>query len=128
MMATASARILRREGYMPPTRQDFERMFKQSIGQLAAAIKGRETLDQWLKPEAAYPQEAALHLLKMPVNTSDGMFDFQFILHADCPCVAIKEFLDKAMLDNVTFAEGPRGGKVLGIDGQAIKSFYAYKK
>lgn len=113
---------------MPPSRQDFERMFKQSIGQLAAAIKGRETQDEWLVPKADDQRTEGLRLLKMPVNTSDGLFDFQFSVHADCPCSAIKEFLDRATLDNVTFAEGPRGGKVLGIDGKAVKSFYAYKR
>lgn len=113
---------------MPPSRDDFSRMFKQSIAQLADAIKGRETLDEWLIPQANDQRAEGLRLLKMPVNTSGGLFDFQFSIHADCPCSAIKQFIDKANLDNVTMAEGPRGGKVLGIDGQAIKSFYAYKK
>jgi len=112
---------------MPPSRQDFERWFKASVTQLAAAIKGRETLDQGLDPQASDHRQEALRLLRMPVNTSDGMFDFQFVLHADCPCTAVKAFLDQATIDNVTFAEGPRGGKVLGIDGKHVKSFYAYK-
>lgn len=106
---------------------DFQKLFNQFTKQLALAIKGRENSIEWVKPVAKDNREHALTITRVPVNTSEGMFDFSFVIHADCSCSAIGDFLKLAKLENITFAEGPRKGKVLGISGKSIDGFYAYK-
>lgn len=113
---------------MPPSRIDFERMFNQSCAILANAISGREAKNEWINPYTRDKRTVALELHHMPVNTADGMFDFSFVVHSDCPCSAIAVFLGQATLDNISFAEGPRGGKVLGVSGRPVDSFYCYKQ
>ncbi len=109
---------------MPP---DFEQMLRSAKARLAKAIEGRESSDAPVAPDAS-SRQIVLRLGKVPINTSAGMYDYAFAIHADCPCSSIAEFLSKVTLENITFAKGPRKGDVLGIDGKAIAGFYAYRK
>ncbi len=112
---------------MSPNKLDFEKYLNNLKIRLSKAIAGREDSEEGVDPNRRDDRQIAISLRQVPVNTPEGMFDFSFVIHGDCPCSAIQTFLIQVTLQNITFAEGPRGGKVLGIDGRAIKSFYAYK-
>jgi len=105
---------------------DFEKYFSTLKRVLSEAIKDRETTSDPVKADYRDPRTDGIVFRNVPVNTTDGMFDFKFVMHADCPCSAIKDFLDRVTLENITFANGPRKGKVLGVSGRAIESFYMY--
>ena len=99
---------------------DFGAMLNNIKLRLANEIKGRETTDERIMPTARTANTVALRFARVPVNTSEGMFDFAFKVHADSRCNAIQSFLDTVNLQNITFAPGPKGVKVLGINNEAI--------
>ncbi|MEQ1878183.1 MAG: hypothetical protein ABL958_16190 [Bdellovibrionia bacterium] len=94
---------------------------------LAKAILARETTDEWVDPNASVGRKVFHRLNKVPVNTSDGMFDYPFKVHADCSCSAIQQFLNTATIENVCLAKGERKGMLLGVDNKPIPGFYVYK-
>ncbi len=107
----------------------FQIIFNQLIHRLRDKIAGRESSDAYVNSQFEVGNRPTDYFfIKAPVTTSDGMFDFRFAIQDDCPCSAINAFVEKASLSNLTFALGPRGGKVLGINGNSIPNFYAYHR
>lgn len=104
-------------------------MFERMQTKLQNLISGRETSTEYVKRtfiRGTRPTDFCM--FTAPVQTADGPCDFRFAIQDDCSCAAINDFLKVATAENLTFAEGPRGGKVLGVDNSCVPGFYAYHR
>lgn len=103
---------------------------QRAFDKLKKAIHGRDG-DSYINPDYKKPKKPKdFILLKIYLKEDDGFIrDVSFSVQDDCRCEAISRFLESAKIDNLSLATGPRKGqrKVLGINGEFIKGFYAYQ-
>lgn len=111
---------------MPPTEKEFRNMFDAAMRKLKNKIRDRENANEWVDNAAKRGRDVAFSI-QIPIMTEEGRFDFKFEIHADTACSAINEFVKQATFENVSFATGEKGGKLLGVDGKNLHGFYAYK-